>query len=66
MFKRKNVIIKNLFNNYDNFLDKEINVCGWIETFREQQKNGLAFISLSDGSSIEPLQIILNPIRGFV
>ena len=61
MFKRKNIVLKNLLNNYSTFLGKEINVCGWIETFREQQKNGLAFISLSDGSCLEPLQIILNP-----
>lgn len=61
MFKRKNLILKNLFKDYKEYLEKDVNVCGWIDTFRAQQKNGLAFISLNDGSCLESLQIILNP-----
>jgi asparaginyl-tRNA synthetase len=38
-----------------------MNVCGWIETMRVQQKNGLAFITLTDGSCMKSLQIILSP-----
>ena len=61
MFERKNIILKKLFEGSKSYLNTEINVCGWIDTFREQQKNGLAFISLNDGSTLKSLQIILNP-----
>ena len=61
MFKRKNIILKSLHSKWEEYLDKEINVCGWIDTFRSQQKNGLAFISLNDGSSLTSLQIIIDP-----
>jgi asparaginyl-tRNA synthetase len=61
MFKRKNVILKGLLSDYKEFLNKEVNVCGWIDTFRCQKKNGIAFISLNDGSCITSLQVIINP-----
>jgi len=61
MFKRKNVLLKNLFKDFQEYLNSEIEICGWIDTFRSQQKNGLAFISLNDGSSIQSLQVIINP-----
>ena len=28
------------------YLHKDIEICGWIETMRVQQQNGLGFISL--------------------
>ena len=49
MFKRKNVLLKTLFKDFKEYLNNEIEICGWIDTFRSQQKNGLAFISLNDG-----------------
>ena len=63
MFKiqRKRILIKDIFHNYENYINKEINVCGWIETMRVQQQNGLGFISLNDGTTINSIQLILNP-----
>ena len=61
MFTRKRVVLEELFKTHEKYLEKDVTVCGWIDTIRVQQKNGLAFISLNDGSSIESLQIILSP-----
>ena len=60
MFKRKRVILKSLFQD-KSYLGKEIKVCGWADTFRVQQNNGIAFISLNDGSCLTSLQIIIDP-----
>jgi asparaginyl-tRNA synthetase len=61
MFVRKRLIINQLIQNHEIYLDTDVKVCGWIETMRVQQKEGLSFISLTDGSSIMSLQIILDP-----
>ena len=60
-FDRKRLLIKDIFDKYEEYLNKEINICGWIETMRVQQQNGLGFISLNDGSTINSIQLILNP-----
>jgi asparaginyl-tRNA synthetase len=60
-FTRKRLVISKLFDDISNYLEKDVSVCGWIETIRVQQKNGLAFITLNDGSSIKSLQLILTP-----
>ena len=61
MFERKRLVLSSLFKTHESFINKCVNVYGWIETMRVQQKNGLAFISLNDGSCLKSLQIILNP-----
>ena len=61
MFTRKRTLLKSLFLDTKKYLDKDITVNGWIDSFRVQQNNGIAFISLNDGSCITSLQIILNP-----
>ena len=61
MFQRNRTILNNLHKNHKYYLDQDITVCGWIDTFRVQQKNGLAFISLNDGSCMTSLQIIIDP-----
>jgi asparaginyl-tRNA synthetase len=60
MFKRSRLVLSQLFDNHSDYIDKDVKVCGWIETIRVQQKNGLAFISMNDGSCCQSLQIILN------
>ena len=47
MFTRKRILIKKIFENTSQYLDKSISVCGWIENFRVQKNNGIAFISLT-------------------
>ena len=61
MFTRKRTLIKNIFEDTSQYLDKSIIVCGWIENFRVQKNNGIAFISLTDGSNLTSLQVILDP-----
>jgi asparaginyl-tRNA synthetase len=61
MFTRKRLVLSKLFDDHSTYLGKCMNVCGWIETMRVQQKNGLAFITLTDGSCLKSLQIILSP-----
>ena len=61
MFSRKRLVLSTLFGEPSHYLNKCLDVCGWIETMRVQQKNGLAFITLTDGSCMSSLQIILNP-----
>ena len=61
MFKRDRLLIKNLLQYSKSYLSKSVKVCGWIDSFRVQQSNGIAFISLNDGSCLKSLQIILNP-----
>ena len=60
-FNRKRLLINDIFQKYESYLNKEIEICGWIETMRVQQQNGLGFISLNDGSTINSIQLILNP-----
>ena len=63
MFTRKRLVLSKLFQDHSQYSTQGlcVNVCGWIETMRVQQKNGLAFITLNDGSCLTSLQIILNP-----
>jgi len=61
MFTRKRILIKKIFENTSQYIDKSITVCGWIENFRVQKNNGIAFISLTDGSYLTSLQVILDP-----
>ena len=61
MFSRKRVLIKELLSSSDEFINKDVQVCGWIESMRCQQANGLSFVALSDGSCIKSLQIIIDP-----
>ena len=60
MFQRKRILLKKLFQE-PNYLSKNITVCGWADSFRVQQSNGIAFISLNDGSCLTSLQIIIDP-----
>ena len=44
------------------YLDNSSTVCGWIENFScSKNKYGIAFISLTDGSYLTSLQVILDP-----
>ena len=54
-FERKRLLIKDVFQKYKEYLGKEIEICGWIETMRVQQQNGLGFISLNDGTSVNSI-----------
>lgn len=46
--------IKDLFSNASDYLHQEIEVKGWVQTFRNDK-----FITLSDGSTVKSLQLVL-------
>jgi asparaginyl-tRNA synthetase len=50
----RKISIKEILGN-DSFLNQEIEVMGWVRTFRNNQ-----FLSLNDGSSLEPIQIVIR------
>lgn len=60
MFKRNRKLIKEVLLD-KTLIDSEITVCGWINNFRVQKSNGISFITLSDGTSVTELQIIVDP-----
>ena len=60
MFKRKRTLIKDTLSNKQ-LINKEITVCGWINNFRVQKNKGISFITLSDGTCLTELQIIVDP-----
>lgn len=50
--------LKQIFKNPQEYLDKEITVCGWIRSVRDSKSFG--FIVINDGTFFEPLQIVYN------
>jgi len=50
--------IKSIIENYNNYLNKEISVNGWINNARIQ--TNIAFIALNDGSCQSTLQIVIE------
>ncbi len=54
------IIIKKLFQDYENYLNKDIIVVckGWIQSYRKQANN--CFIQLYDGTTALYLQIIFE------
>ena len=54
--------IKELFEK--DYIEKKVTICGWIRNHRKQKD--FAFISLSDGTTINNLQIVYTPqIEGY-
>jgi asparaginyl-tRNA synthetase len=45
------------------FIGKEITVCGWVRTLREQGGGRFVFIELNDGSTIKNFQIIIDETK---
>ena len=48
--------IKEIYDLYKDYLDKEIVVKGWIRKHRKQKKIG--FIDISDGTCFKKLQVV--------
>ena len=53
----KHIDIKNILID-DSYIDKELVICGWIKTIRKTKQ--YFFIELSDGTSMQNLQIIVD------
>lgn len=54
----KKVTIKDLYRNTENYIDKTVEVAGWVRTVRDSKTFG--FIELNDGSFFNNLQIVFN------
>ncbi len=50
--------LKQIFKNPQDYLDKELTVCGWIRSIRDSKAFG--FIVINDGTFFEPLQVVYN------
>lgn len=48
--------VKDLFEKIDDYLNKEVEISGWIKNHRPQKDFG--FISFSDGTQFKPLQVV--------
>ena len=54
----KKVTIKDLYRNTKNYIDKTVEVAGWVRTVRDSKAFG--FLELNDGSFFNNLQIVFN------
>ena len=52
------ITIKDLYRNTEKYLDKEVEVAGWVRTVRDSKTFG--FIELNDGSFLNNLQIVFT------
>lgn len=52
------LLIRNLFREKENYVDKVITISGWIRTLRSS--NAFGFIELNDGSFFKNLQIVFG------
>lgn len=52
------VTIKDLYRNTENYIDKTVEVAGWVRTVRDSKAFG--FIELNDGSFFNNLQIVFD------
>lgn len=54
----KNITVKDLYQNTDEFANKEITLEGWVKTVRDSKNFG--FIELNDGTFFKNIQIVFN------
>ena len=60
----KEIIIKELYRNSENYYSKEVQVSGWVRTVRDSKTFG--FIEINDGSFFKNLQIVFdNSLKNF-
>ncbi len=52
------ISVRELFRNSEQYLDKEIEVGGWVRSIRDSKTFG--FIVLNDGTFFEPLQVVYH------
>ena len=52
------LVIKNLYRNTNNYINKEISIEGWVKTVRDSKTFG--FIELNDGSFFKNVQIVFT------
>jgi asparaginyl-tRNA synthetase len=50
--------IKQIFDNPELFLDKQVTLCGWVRTVRDSKSIG--FLELNDGSCFKSIQVVFE------
>ena len=61
----ENTLVKSLFRDLDSFVDKNVQVSGWVKTLRDSKNFG--FIELNDGSFFKNVQIVFdNSLENFL
>ena len=54
----KKLVIKELYKNTNNYIEKQITLEGWVRTVRDSKSFG--FIEINDGSFFKNIQIVFN------
>ncbi|MEE1284244.1 MAG: asparagine--tRNA ligase [Acutalibacteraceae bacterium] len=54
------ITIRELFKNTQQYIDKDVEVCGWVRSVRASKAFG--FIVLNDGTFFEPLQVVFHDV----
>ena len=54
----ENTLVKSLYRDLDSFVDKNVQVSGWVKTLRDSKNFG--FIELNDGSFFNNVQIVFD------
>lgn len=54
----KNTLVKSLYRNTSDYLNKEVSITGWIRTLRAS--NAFGFIEVNDGSFFKNIQIVFD------
>ena len=52
------MIIKNINDTYLNYIDKDVEINGWVQTIRNQKD--VSFIKITDGSSPSSIQLVID------
>ena len=52
------ITIRELFKNTQHYIDKDVEVCGWVRSVRASKAFG--FIVVNDGTFLEPLQVVFH------
>ena len=60
----KNILVKSLYRNTSEYLNKDVTISGWIRTLRAS--NAFGFIEINDGSFFKNIQIVFdNKLENF-
>ena len=54
----KNILVKDLYREAEKYIDKDVQVSGWVKTVRNSKSFG--FIELNDGSFFKNVQIVFT------
>lgn len=54
----KDLTVKKLYQNFDEYVDKEVVLAGWVKTLRDSKNFG--FIEINDGTCFKNIQIVFD------